>query len=42
MGGFVSGVEAGQRLAAANCGFVGARGLFREKGADYARWVLNG
>ena len=39
---FVSGVEAGQRLAAANCAFVGARGLFRERGADYARSVLDG
>ena len=36
----ISGVKAGQRLAAANCAFIGARGLFRERGADYARWVL--
>lgn len=36
----VDGVKAGQRLAAANCAFVGARGLFRERGAAYARSIL--
>ena len=35
-----SGVVAGQRLASANCGFQGARGLFRHKGANYARDIL--
>jgi fructokinase len=42
MSEFVRGVEAGQRLAAENCAYVGARGLFRERGADYARSVLEG
>lgn len=42
MAEFVQGVEAGQRLAAENCAFVGARGLFRERGADYARSILEG
>ena len=37
----LDGVRAGQLLAAANCAFVGARGLFRERGADYARSVLD-
>ncbi len=39
---FVHAVEAGQRLAAENCAYVGARGLFRERGAEYARSVLEG
>lgn len=39
---FVKGAEAGQRLAAENCAYVGARGLFRERGPDYARSVLAG
>lgn len=39
---FVRGIEAGQRLAAENCAYVGARGVFRERGADYARSVLAG
>lgn len=34
------GVTAGQRLAAANCAHVGARGLFRERGAAHARAIL--
>jgi fructokinase len=34
------GVVAGQRLAAANCAFTGARGLFRAMGSAYARSVL--
>lgn len=42
MSEFVLGVEAGQRLAAENCAYVGARGLFRERGADYARSILKG
>ena len=37
----VVGVVAGQHLAAANCAFAGARGLFRDKGASYARYVLH-
>lgn len=36
----IPGIIAGQSLAAANCAFTGARGLFREKGAAYARYVL--
>jgi fructokinase len=36
------GILAGQRLAAANCAFEGARGLFRELGAEAARSVLDG
>lgn len=39
---FVVGIEAGQRLAAENCAYVGARGIFRERGAGYARSVLRG
>ena len=35
-----SGVVAGQHLASANCRFQGARGLFRQKGASYARDIL--
>lgn len=38
----VDGLVAGQRLAAANCGFDGARGLFRKCGAAYARALLDG
>lgn len=34
------GVVAGQHLAAANCAFTGARGVFRDKGPSYARHVL--
>lgn len=34
------GVRAGQRLAAANCAFAGARGLFREAGSAVARSIL--
>jgi fructokinase len=37
----LQGVVAGQRLAAANCAFTGARGLFRAMGAAYARSVLD-
>jgi fructokinase len=35
------GLNVGQRLAAANCAYVGARGLFRERGADHARSILS-
>lgn len=34
------GVVAGQRLAAENCGYAGARGLFKERGPEYARRIL--
>jgi fructokinase len=36
----LQGVIAGQRLAAANCAFAGARGLFKARGANYARQIL--
>lgn len=39
--GIAPGIEAGQRLAAENCAFVGARGLFQHRGADYARSILS-
>lgn len=35
------GVVAGQRLAALNCGFTGARGLFIAAGASHVREVLD-
>ena len=35
------GVVAGQRLAAENCAYAGARGVFHEKGATHARRVLS-
>lgn len=37
----IRGLRAGQRLAAANCAFVGARGIFRDLGSDSARHTLN-
>lgn len=36
----VKGIVAGQRLAAENCAFAGARGLFKHCGPNYAREVL--
>ncbi len=36
----LSGVKSGQRLAAANCAYIGARGLFRERGPEYVRAIL--
>lgn len=42
MNDLIQGIEAGQRLAAENCAYVGARGLFLERGAEYARDVLRG
>ena len=36
----LEGVLAGQRLAAENCAFAGARGLFKQCGPAYAREVL--
>jgi fructokinase len=41
MDDLLGGVVAGQRLAAANCAFPGARGLFHRHGANFARLVLN-
>jgi len=38
----MSGLRAGQRLAAANCAFIGARGIFRHASPDDARCALNG
>lgn len=35
------GVFAGQRLAAANCAYVGARGLFRQRGVEAVRRLLD-
>ncbi len=37
----IAGVVAGQHLAAANCAFAGARGLFHQRGAGFARAVLS-
>ncbi|WJH38360.1 PfkB family carbohydrate kinase (plasmid) [Aliirhizobium terrae] len=37
----VAGVVAGQRLAAANCAYAGARGLFKQRGASYVRSLLH-
>lgn len=39
---FLTGVVAGQRLAAINCAYTGARGVFRHHGADCARSILDG
>ncbi|WP_372023732.1 PfkB family carbohydrate kinase [Tistrella mobilis] len=36
------GVVAGQRLAAENCAYAGARGLFKRRGADHALKLLRG
>lgn len=38
--GLIGGIVAGQRLAAENCAYAGARGLFRSRGAGYVRRVL--
>lgn len=38
----VEGVIAGQRLAAANCAYEGARGLFRRRNPAHARAILDG
>ncbi len=40
VGDLLEGVVAGQRLAAENCAYAGARGLFKHRGADYVRRVL--
>jgi fructokinase len=39
---FLLGVVAGQRLAAINCAYAGARGIFRHHGASGARSILDG
>jgi fructokinase len=39
---FLSGVVAGQRLAAINCAYAGARGVFRNHGANCVRSILDG
>lgn len=36
----LAGVVVGQRLAAENCAYAGARGLFKARGAEYVRQVL--
>ncbi|PJN94339.1 hypothetical protein CNY89_15100, partial [Amaricoccus sp. HAR-UPW-R2A-40] len=36
----IGGIVAGQRLAAENCAYAGARGLFRNRGAGYVQRVL--
>lgn len=38
----IKGIIAGQRLAAENCAYAGARGLFKERGAVYVRRILDG
>jgi len=37
----IEGIKAGQRLAAANCAYFGARGLFKAHGAAVARRLLD-
>jgi fructokinase len=37
----LSGVTAGQRLAAVNCSYAGARGVFKRHGADGVRLILD-
>ncbi|MBX5012220.1 hypothetical protein HJB67_19990 [Rhizobium lentis] len=36
----LEGIVAGQRLAAENCAYTGARGLFKKRGANYVREIL--
>ena len=36
----IDGIVAGQRLAAENCAYAGARGVFRKRGAAYVRQML--
>lgn len=38
--GLIEGIVAGQRLAAENCAYAGARGVFRKRGAGYVRQML--
>lgn len=37
----IEGIVAGQRLAAENCAYTGARGLFKKRGAKYVREILS-
>ncbi|NOT39073.1 MAG: hypothetical protein HOP13_01115 [Alphaproteobacteria bacterium] len=37
----LGGVTAGQRVASANCAYLGARGLFADRGAQYVRRLLD-
>lgn len=37
----LEGIVSGQRLAAANCAYAGARGLFKKRGAGFVREILN-
>jgi fructokinase len=37
----LQGLDAGQRLAAVNCAFAGARGVFHAVGANYVRSILD-
>lgn len=37
----LEGIVAGQRLAAENCAYAGARGLFKKRGAGFVREILN-
>ena len=37
----LDGIVAGQRLAAENCAYMGARGLFKKRGANYVREILS-
>lgn len=37
----LEGIVAGQRLAAENCAYAGARGLFKNRGAGFVREILN-
>lgn len=37
----LEGIVAGQRLAAENCAYAGARGLFKKRGANYVRDILS-
>jgi len=37
----LEGIVAGQRLAAENCAYAGARGLFKKRGAQYVRQILS-
>jgi fructokinase len=39
--GILDGILSGQRLAAANCAFIGARGLARKYGAETVRAILD-
>jgi hypothetical protein len=38
----IGGIVADKRLAAENCAYAGARGLFKTRGAPYVREILNG